>query len=197
MAKFPESPKPIYPLVITPRWRTLISDIEGGGEQRKQKRQFAVYDVTVRYRSLSESQMQTIYDFYMARKGALEAFHIYDLALLSNIAPNHSGLYCGTGDGTTEVFDIPGRSTSSQVIYKNGIEQTLTTDYTISSGTGSDGSDQVDFVTAPAAGDIISCDFTGFLRIRARFAEDKLDRELFRYLAFNFGISLTGVDPIT
>jgi len=193
MSTYPESPKPIYPLILEPEWKTLISGFDRGGEQRRQKQLFPKYDVAVQYDALSESDMQILYDFYMARKGSSEAFYIYDLALLANISPNHAGQYCGTGDGVTEVFDISGRSTSSQVVYLDGVEQTLTTDYVILTGGGESSSDRIDFVSAPAAGEVITVDFTGYLRIRARFMEDKLSRELFMTILFRYGIKLKGL----
>ena len=193
MSTFPESPAPIYPLIVEPEWRTLTSDFDGGGEQRRQKQLFPKYNVTVSYGALSESDMQTLWDFYMARKGAYEAFYIYDLALLAGIAPNHDGQYAGTGNGSTEVFDIPGRSTSSHTVYVDGVEQTITTDYVILTGGGESSADRIDFVSPPSAGEVITVDFTGYLRIRARFAEDKLPRSLFMTVLFNYGIKLKGL----
>ncbi len=193
MATYPEAPAPVYPLIIEPEFKTLISGFDGGGEQRRQKQLFAKYNVTVQYDALSAADAQTIYDFYMARKGSYEAFYIYDLALLASISTDHTGLYCGTGDASTEVFDIPGRSTSSQVVYVDGVEQTVTTDYVILTGGGESSADRIDFVSAPAAGEVITVDFTGYLRIRARFAEDSLPKELFMTNLFRYGLKLKGL----
>jgi len=195
VATFPEDPIPIYPLIVTPEWRTLISMAGTGKEQRRQKSMFAVYDVAVQYRALSAADCKTLWEFYMARNGAYEAFYIYDLALLAGVPFNHDTLYCGTGDGETDIFDIPGRSTSSQTIYVNGAEQSDPTDYSILTGGGESSSDRVDFVTAPNEGDIITCDFTGYLRIRVRFMHDRLPRELFIRNLFQYGIELKGLKP--
>jgi len=195
MATFPESPKPSYPLIVRPSWKTLISSIGTGKEQRRQKSLFPVYDVVVKYNVLSSANAKILYEFYMARKGAYEAFYIYDLTLLANVAFNHTEQYCGTGDGSTDIFDIPGRSTSSQVIYADGIEQTITTDYTILEGGGESDSDRVSFVSTPPSGTIITCDFTGFLRMRVRFLNDNLDREAFMTNLFSYGIELRGLKP--
>ena len=193
MSTFPESPAPIYPLIVEPEWKTLVSGFDGGGEQRRQKQLFPKYNVVVGYDALTSSNAQTLWDFYMARKGAYEAFYIYDLALLASVAPNHDGQYCGTGDGATEIFDIPGRSTSSQSVYVDNVLQTITTDYVILTGGGESSADRIDFVSPPAAGEVITVDFTGFLRIRARFLEDKLPRELFMTNLFRYGIKLKGL----
>ena len=193
MSTYPESPLPIYPLIVEPEWKTLVSGFDGGGEQRRQKQLFPKYNVVVNYDALSEADMQTLWDFYMARKGAYEAFYIYDLTLLASMSLDHIGQYCGTGDAATEIFDIPGRSTSSQAVYVDGVLQTITTDYVILTGGGESSSDRVDFVSPPAAGEVITVDFTGFLRIRARFAEDKLSREMFMTNLFRYGIKLKGL----
>lgn len=193
MATFPESPIPIYPLIVEPEWKTLISGFDGGGEQRRQKQLFPTYNVSVQYDALSASDTQILWDFYMARKGAYEAFYVYDLALMAGIALNHDGQYVGTGDAATDIFDIPGRSTSSQSVYIDNVLQTITTDYSILTGGGESSSDRIDFVSPPAAGAVITVDFTGFLRIRARFAEDKLPRELFMTILFRYGVKLKGL----
>jgi len=195
MATYPEDPAPQYPLIVEPEWRTFIKNIETGAEQRSQKSLFPVYNVNVNYDILDESDAQIIWEFYMARKGAYEAFYIYDLALLANIAFNHVSQYCGTGDGSTDIFDIPGRSTSSHAVYSDGILQADPGDYSVLTGGGVSNSDRVDFVTAPAEGKIITCNFTGFLRIRARFLHDKLPRSLFVYNLFKYGVELKGLKP--
>ena len=193
MATFPESPIPNYPLTVTPRWDTVVSRMDGGAEQRRQKTFFPRYDVQVKYTGLNNADLQILWAFYMARKGRLEAFYIYDLALLASEAFAHSAQFVGYGDGSTTTFDLPGRSTSSQTIYKDASAQTLTTHYTISIGTGDSSADQVVFVTAPTAGEVITADFAGFLRMRVRFAEDQLSRELFMTTLYNLGLQLTGV----
>ena len=195
MATYPEDPKPIYPLIVTPVWKTLISQQGTGKEQRRQKSLFPMYDVRVRYHGLSAADAKTLWEFYMDRKGAYEAFYIYDLALLADVSFNHTDQYCGTGDGATDTFDIPGRSTSSQTVYVDGATQSTPGDYSILTGGGESSSDRIQFVAAPAEGEIITCDFTGFLRIRARFKEDRLPRDLFITNLFRYGIELKGLKP--
>jgi hypothetical protein len=193
MATFPESsPTPLYPLIIEPEFKTLISDKDGGGEQRRQKLLYPKYNVTVEYNPLSISDAKTIWEFYIARKGASEAFYIYDFSLLPATSFNHSKEYCGTGDGTTTIFDIPGKSTSSQTIYMDGIDET--SNVTILTGGGESNSDRAQFdVAAPVSGKIITADFTGLLRMRVRFLEDKMTREAFNYKLFQYGLKLKGL----
>ena len=193
MATFPTTILPLYPVTIEPVWDTVIHQTDGGAEQCRQKSLYARFDVTLKYGWLSASDAQTIWDFYQARKGAFEAFYFYDPAPGIGALTSHENLYVDTGDGVTEVFDLPGKSTSSQTIYVDGHTQTLTTDYVILTGGGDGDADRVDFVSAPALGTAISCDFTGSLRIKCRFAEDRLSKELFMTVLFNYGIQLRGL----
>ena len=195
MATFPESPVPIYPLTISQRWKTIVTGMDSGYEERTAKWLFSKYDVNVKYNALSATDAQTLWNFYLARKGSYDAFYIYDLSLKALITKAHVDQYIGTGDGSTEVFDIPGRSTSSQTIYVAGVAQTLTTNYVILTGGGGGGSnsDRVDFVNPPPLGDIITCDFSGYLRMRVKFAEDIMSYELFATTLYNVGLSMKGL----
>jgi len=193
MATFPESIYPRYPIQIIPIWDTLIHTADSGAEQRRQKSLYPRFDVKFSLYGLSYSDAQTIWDFYMARKGAFEPFYWFDPSPDMGAVTSYDDLLVGTGDDETEVFDLPGKSTSSQVIYVDGVTQTLTTDYVILTGGGSGSADRVDFVTAPATTDTISCDFAGKLRVYCRFAQDKLSKDLFIRLLYQFGIELKGL----
>jgi len=193
MATFPEiNPAPKH-LVISPQFNTLVSDFDGGGEQRRQKQLYPKYDVVVRYENISFAKVKTIWEFYLACNGAYEAFYIYDLSLLFGHKFNHKKQYCGTGDGVTKIFDIPGRETVSHTIYSDGVDVTSSTSILV--GGGNSDSDRVEYNTAPGEGVIITADFTGYLRIRARFAEDKLPRETFIERIYSYGIKLKGLSP--
>jgi uncharacterized protein (TIGR02217 family) len=197
MAVWPESnPYPQYPLEITPVWQTQVVNLGGGGEQRRAAWLYPKFDVVVYYDALTYADAQTLWQFYMARRGAYEAFHIYDLSLLNSITfTQATALYCGTGDGSTTTFDLPGRSTSSQTIYLNGQEQS--SGYTMLVGGGDSSADRVQFTTAPAAGDIVTAAFAGYLRMRVRFADDRLGREQFTADLFRYSsIALKGLKPL-
>ncbi len=194
MAEYPIPPKPAYKdFIVTPRWRTVISEMDAGNEQRKQKSTYAVYDVSLRYEHLTITEFQIIWNFYMARRGAYEAFHIYDLISMTHGETNMP-IYVGLGDGTITTFDIPGKNTSLHSIYLNGY---LVSDsnYTIITGGGDSNSDRVRFNVAPGMMETITCKFTGYLRIRCRFEEDRLSRESFEYLALRAGLKFRGLNP--
>lgn len=183
MEVYPTTPIPIYPLTITPTWNTAISK---NGTQRRGRWMYAKYDVTVKYTALDSTGSKILWAFYMARKGALEAFYIIDYDVY-----DHVGLYLGTGDASTTIFDIPGQSTSSRTLYVNGAE--TATGFAYLSGGGDGSSDRVEFSTAPALGAILTIDFTGYLRIKCRFANDNLDRVNFMTTLMEYGMEMTGL----
>jgi hypothetical protein len=193
MAVFPETVYPQLPLLITPVWDTLIHTTDSGAEQRRQKSLYPRFDVNFKLFGIEYGDAQTVWDFYMARKGAFESFYFFDPSPDAGMVTSYDDLYIGTGDGATEAFNLPGKSTSSQVIYVDGVTQTITTDYVILTGGGDGEADRVDFVTAPAVGESISCDFTGKLRVNCRFAQDRLSKELFTHWLYAFGIELKGL----
>lgn len=192
MSTWPESnPTPRYPLQTEMEYETLISNFDGGTEQRRQKLLYPRYNTTIKYPAISKTEAQTLWNFYVARKGSYESFYIFDLALLCQHSFAHTDQYCGTGDSSTTIFDIPGRSTSSRTTYLDNIEQTSGITYL--TGGGASAADRIQFSTAPTSGEIITVDFTGYLRMKVRFAEDKLTRENFVYKLYSFGIKLKGL----
>ena len=120
MAVFPENITPIYPVVIEPVWHTLITPFDSSGEQRRQKSLYPKFNVRFRLSHQQASDAQTIWDFYMARKGAFESFYYFDPMPDIGIVTSYDNLYIGTGDGTTDIFNLPGKSTSAQTVYVDG-----------------------------------------------------------------------------
>jgi len=198
----PSDPMPVYPLVIAPQWHTLISQFDSGKEQRRQKQLFPTYNIKVRYNALTRREMEKLWNFYMARKGALESFYFFDKAV-----HRHTNQFIGIGDGQRRVFDIPAKDTKQKgkeegrIVYVNGKKQSTNVQTgqieKFITGEGIGGSDQVKFkdrsAFIPAMGEVLTCDFTGRLRIRCRFAQDNLSRELFATMLFRFGIELKGL----
>jgi len=192
MAKFPELSSISYtnPEAVGIRFKTLISNFDDlGEEQRKQKWLYPKRTVPLTYRRKSKADARTLWQFYLSRKGAYEAFNFF-----LNQANTYQGEYVGTGDGSTTVFNLPAKNSSDYTVYKNGVAQEGGgTDYTFAAGAGTDGADKITFVAAPASGDRITYDFTGNLKIRCRFAEDYQDYETFYGRLVNMGIELEGL----
>ena len=187
----------IYPAIPKPQsgnagieaqWKTITAGFDAANEQRDSKWAFPKYNVTLKYPPLDLTDFAVLWAFYMARKGSFEAFWFYDAEAVA-----HVNQYVGVGDGGEVTFDIPGKSTSAQSIYLFGTLQSGA--YTIVQGGGDGNSDRVTFDTAPVAGVLITASFTGYLRCRVRFADDKLSRDHFVRALYTTGINLTGLAP--
>lgn len=187
-AVYPEDPRPRFPVVIEPEWRTIVAASDSGVEQRRRGNLAERFNVRLAYRRLTAAQMQTLWGFFMARRGAYEAFWFYDWASLA-----HAGLFVAVADGVRTVFDLPGKETSGQSVYLDGTVQSAGVAYLAGGGDG--GADRVSFATAPAAGALITSDFIGRLRMRVRFASDRLPREWSVATRFDLDIELKGLSP--
>jgi hypothetical protein len=196
MATFPESdPTPNYPLILSPRFNTVISDMDSGAEERTSKWLFPKYDVGVKYSGISAADAQTLWNFFLARRGAYEAFYIYDLALLASVTKSHVKQYVGTATETgVQYHDIPGRSTSGHAVYVNGVEMEQSGNWIQFTGGGTSDSDRLCFNNGVlAVGDVITVSFSGYLRIRARFAQDFINQELFTNTLYRQGLEMKGL----
>ena len=192
MAAFPElsSIAPEEPEQLQLQFKTLVSQFdELGTEQRKQKWLYPRRNVPLVYKGHSKADGLTLWQFYLARKGAYQAFNYF-----VGYSNTYVGEYVGTGDGATTVFNLPAKTSSSYTVYKDAVAQEGGgTDYTFAALGGTDGADKITFTAAPDAGTRITYDFTGTLKIRCRFAEDFQDYETFYNRAVDMGILLKGL----
>jgi len=189
MQVYPSTPNPQYPFEIISEYKTLISTFESGQELAHQQWRFPKRSVNLKYDVLTASEIQTLWNFYVARRGALVPFWFFD-EYSKDASGNpmaHTDEFVGRGDGATTVFDLPGKTTSARTMYLDGTSEA---GVTYQSGTGDGGADQVTFNSAPADGKLITVDFTGYLRLKMRFAEDKLSKENFSVRLYKTGVSL-------
>jgi hypothetical protein len=140
------------------------------------------------YYKVTKAQASVLYNFYLARKGAYEAFNYF-----YPLSGAYEGEYVGTGDGSTTIFNLPCTGAFGYTVYLDGIEQTEGVDYTFTAEGGADGADKTEFNVAPAAGEYITIDFTGYLKVHARFAEDGLSFETFWDRLVDSGVELKGL----
>jgi len=149
--------------------KMLISNYDNlNVEKRKLKSLYPTRNVQLSYKNITSANKATIEQFAYNRKGMYETFTF----TFNHISTSYDVEYIGTGDDSTVTFNCPCHTTSELKIYLSSSgEQTLDSDYTLSAGGGLDGMDSITFAVAPDAGDRITCDFTGILAIRCRFAE--------------------------
>lgn len=176
---------------ITEVTKTLSSTFDDvAEEQRKCKQLYPKRRITLGYEFLTKAEARTIWAFYRARKGAFGAFTWIDYK-----ADTYVDEYIGIGTGSQSTWNLPGKSIQSYTVYLDDVEQTETTHYSISEGTGADGEDEITMVSTPAAGEVLTIDFTGYLKVRCTFEEDNLKRDLFPKdeLVKSININLKGV----
>lgn len=168
-------------------FRVLESEFDNDVESRKLKSLYPRRDLTISYDQLTLAQARTLWQFYQARHGRFEAFSFF-----YPDSDTYAGEYVGTGDGSTLVFNLPSMLASSYTVYIDSIAQTAGSNYTFTSQGGADGADKVEFTTAPSIGQRITFSFTGYLKVRSRFAESYLDFEIFYNRLVTMGVGLKG-----
>lgn len=180
------------PLSIRLRFKTLISNFNDlGEEKRRRKWLYPKRDITLSYEFITKANATTLWQFYMDRYGAYGAFRFF--MSLGHIVP-YEGEYVGTGDGSTTTYNLPSHQGGSVKIYLDGIEQTGGgVDYTFTSQGGADNADKVVFTVAPGDGERITMDFAGILVVRCRFKEDELTFDEFYNLLTTLGVELRGL----
>jgi hypothetical protein len=80
-----------------------------------------------------------------------------------------SGLLVAVADGVDTEFDIPGYGTSSPALYVNRVEDG---DAIFSASSGENDRDRVHPNVTPSAGDVLTCDFTGYRQIVAVLGDE-------------------------
>ena len=104
--------------------------------------------------TLSDTDLDTILGHFDVNRSTF--FTFFDFNVRAIPATGAPAVAVGTGTGATVTFTLPAKLTSGVVIKKNGVTQTLTTNYTLQIGLGADGEDQVTFVVAPLLADLIT-----------------------------------------
>ena len=167
--------------------KTLISKF-GQAETRRQKWLYPLRSFDLKYETLSKSEAQTLFDFYMERKGRFEAFNFFH-----PFSNTYVKEYTGTADGSQVLWNLPFKIGSGVTVYVGDSAQTTPTNYTIDQSAGADGADRLTFVVAPQAGAVITVSFTGYLKVRCRFGSDVFDLETMFNLLCSTGIKLKGL----
>jgi hypothetical protein len=174
---------------ITIRTKTITSQFDFEGEERrKRKNLFPKRDIALTYNYITKANALTIKQFFRDRDGAYEDFN-----WLHHQINTYENEYMGVGDGSTVTWNLPGKTVSSWTVYKDQAALINTTDYTITQDAGADGAASIEFVVAPAAGALLAIDFTGYLKVHCRFANDDLENTLRVRERENLSIQLRGL----
>lgn len=161
------------PLRVSLETRTLISAFEGEGEEKRRlkwtvPRRVISFD----YAFMTQSEIRTIWQFWLARRGAWEAFTFF--------IPNldiYAYEYVGTADGGETNLRLPSRSAGAYTLYRNGSPDS---GWSMTLRGGPDGEDLAQLHSAASAGDRFEFSFTGRLGVQCRFRTDQWEMELIK-----------------
>lgn len=166
------------------QFRTLISEMESGKEQRRSMWSAGLAQFLVRKRFVSTANIQTLRSFFKARKGA------YDLFWFDNPDDNQvADEAVGTGNGATAVFDLakyPAQTGASFTFKVDGapVSAALSNDNVNFKG-------KVTFAVPPANGAVITGTYKFYYAVR--FLEDILLRALTQFGLYEFEVKLQEV----
>lgn len=172
---YPTSPLPSYPYQFQAAFKTLINEFDAGNEQRRMLRRFPKRTVTLVYNNIEYStDWYPIENFFHQRFGGYDSFWFVDFAKRKWVDE-----YVGRGTAGALTLDLHSKTTTVATlkIYEDAVEQVKDTDYTFVSGGGEAGSDRITWIAGhyPATGALITSDFEGFLRIKARLSDQFSD----------------------
>lgn len=176
------------------RYLTVVSESEGGKEQRFQKWQIPKRTFRIHLDARQLSEADDIWRFYTRHKGAFDSFLFQ--------SPNENPVTAetvGSGDGVASVFYLGGKvdigtgdlivTPDSEAITRSigGTGDFLSfTDYTLDDDLGQLTTDAV-----LPSGDVLRAEYK--FRYRVRFKDDFLTREAFATELWRFGVELIEV----
>lgn len=179
-----------YGSIGGPKWSTSIVETDGGHETRIARLDQPRWYYKIAYGISDMAAMQTVYDFWLRRRGALEAFPFKDWADYSSAANHRSApaatdQVIGIGDGTTTTFQLiktyPAavgeslvRTISKPVedtvlIALDGVAQVEGVDFTIDYLTG-----ELVFTPAPSVGEVVTSGFEFYVPVRFDAGQDEI-----------------------
>ncbi len=191
-AIFPALPGLGWSVIKAPRFATRVQRAISGRELRLVDQPYPIWTWTLTYTLLRDhwdarssgglgggyDELRTLAGFFLQQQGAFQPF-LFDDPTDDAV----TGQVIGTGDGSSTSFQLL-RSMAGfaepittpnvvSALYLNGVVQSPA-DYTISDTTGI-----VTFATPPAAGQVVTADFTYYFPVR--FADDTAEFENFMY----------------
>lgn len=190
------TPCPGYGWEGTPRFSTLIVALQNGDEYRNAEWAEVRHEFTAPFLNISKDAYREIKRMFLTCRGMTYAFRFQDE--LDNTATDEQ---FGTGDGTTEEFQLKKVSSADGVEYQRNvyaitvgttpiitINGTPTTAFTLNPRTG-----KVLFDTPPALNAVLR--WSGTFDIWVRFATDSIPFSLDNPNATNGSVSVIEVSP--
>lgn len=180
-AVFPSFAGRAWPLKISPAWKTKVLQAASGREVRAAFQATATWSITMSFDYFSRADYLVMSGFFMAVRGQLDSFLVD--AGADSLATDTA---FATGDGATKSFQLCRQlSTFVEAVHNvASVSAIKGAGSTISASGYSVGSTGiVTFVTAPAAGVVLT--WSGSFYYRCRFDQDGADFEEFMSRLYN------------
>lgn len=175
--------QPEFGLEEAIEFRTLITEMESGKERTRAKWPYGLRSYRLKIFAYTRTAMNTIWDFFIARKGAYDPF-------LVKLPPEYQIVdeAIGTGDGVKVDFvldEFPVDTSANFEISVNGspVSATLHNNFT--------GEFSYATIVAPTCGQTVTGSYEFYFYMR--FMEDKFSRTLIAYRLLEAGLELREV----
>jgi len=145
--------------------QVIATKFENGVERRRLIR-FGKYRViTLQYQQIQFVKVRVIYNFYNAQRGPLTSFKFFfpDVSY-------HFDEYAGYAESGQTTLIMPSKGGTNVILKQDGVVVSEA-DYIFTPYAGPDGEDRVTLAYGAPAGAKYTLDFTGVLKIKARFDE--------------------------
>lgn len=179
------------PIEISSSRAILSTEFENGTESRRLLWNSVRRNIKINYSILEFAYANELRRFYERMNGSFHRFSFY----LPQIEV-YVDEFVGVLSSVTTVLNLPSKKAQGApyVLYRDGAALTPG-EWTFSAETGPDGEDQATLLYTPSIGESYHFDFTGRLRINARFSEQPLTfRDIKKYWS-STTVNLIGLEP--
>lgn len=179
-AIFPAFAGRAWPLKFSPEWSTKVLSAASGREVRAAFHATPVWSITMTFEFLNRADYVTLNGFFMVVRGKWDSFLVD--AGADSVATDTA---FATGDGVTKTFQLSRSIGAFSEAVQNvaSVSAIKAAGSVIASGYTVGSTGIVTFVTAPAAGAVLT--WSGAFYYRCRFDQDAADFEEFMSRLYN------------
>lgn len=175
---------PEFSLSETIQYATLIFQTSSGKEKRRSKWSYPLRMLGCQLRYNSKTDIDTLWTFYKARKGAYDTFWIKFPTEYQSVLEA-----VGTGDGGTAIYNLDYFPIDTAVVtaYLNDVEEE---DVTPSNDVGNEVA-KLTFDSNVGNNVVITASYDYYFQVR--FVDDRLSRQLMAYQLLHAGLKFQEV----
>lgn len=170
------------------KFRTLITEFEDGKEQRRSKWAYPLREYRLNLKWYSKTNMDIIWDFYIARRGAYDTFWVL---VPTEYKVTLEGI--GDGDGATKAFQLdefPVNTIAGKFQLYAGVAGDEEKDGSLANSIATEIATAT-YDVAPNNNDVLKATYQFYFQVR--FADDNMTRGLMAYQLLHAGLKLVEV----